>query len=103
MTTAIPQNVVHVDDRAGNHYWIFTVSHVTGTVTTINVDNSCAGASEIQAAITRSGDITVADADATNDFVKEVTIASGETTGIKTIIARFVGSAAGSSSSKIDS
>ncbi len=103
MTTAIPQNLVQCDDRAGNHYWIFEVNHVTGTDTTINVDNSCISASLIGTATTTAGTCTVADTDSTNDVSKEVTVDTGETTGLKTVIARFSGSAAGSSSSKIDS
>ena len=102
MTTAIPQNVVQVDDRAGNHYWIFSCYHTTGTDTTINVDNSCISASLIGTATTTAGTCTVADTDSSNDYSKEVTIDTGETTGTKTVIARFSGSAAGSSSSKID-
>jgi len=104
MATLKPSNVVQVDDRAGNHYWIFTVYHGTSgsANTTVEVDNSCYGASELKADGTRGGNVTVADADSTNDYVKEVTIASSEANGTKTIVARFMGSAAGPSSSKID-
>ncbi len=102
MTTAIPQNVVQADDRAGNHYWIFSVYHTTGTDTTINVDNSCISASIIGVVATTSGSCTVADTDSSNDYSKEVTIDTGIATGTVTVIARFSGSAAGSSSSKID-
>jgi hypothetical protein len=102
MATFKPQNVLQVDDRAGNHYWIFTVQHVTGADSLVEVDNSCISASIIGVVATTSGTCTVADADSTNDYVKEVTIDSGIATGLVTVIARFSGSAAGSGSSKID-
>lgn len=104
MTTAIPQNVVQVDDRAGNHYWIFSVYHTTGTDTTIDVDNSCISASIIGTVATTAGTCTVADSNssAASYTTKEVTIDTGIATGTVTVIARFSGSAAGSSSSKND-
>jgi hypothetical protein len=102
MTAFLPQNLVQVDDRKGNHYWIFELNHVTGTDSTVNVDNSCISASLIGTAATTAGTCTVADTDSSNDYSKEVTVDSGEATGLKTVIARFTGSAAGSSSSKID-
>ncbi len=102
MATFQPQNVLQVDDRAGNHYWIFTVQHVTGSDSLVIVDNSCISASIIGVVATTAGTCTVADTDSTNDYVKEVTIDSGVATGLVTVIARFSGSAAGSGSSKID-
>ena len=102
MATFQPQNVLQVDDRSGNHYWIFTVQHVTGADSLVIVDNSCISASIIGVVATTAGTCTVADTDSSNDYVKEVTIDSGVATGLVTVIARFSGSAAGSSSSKID-
>ena len=102
MTSFLPQNLIQCDDRKGNHYWIFEVNHVTGTDSTINVDNSCISASIIGTVTTTSGSCTVADTDSSNDYSKEVTIDSGVGTGVVTVCARFSGSAAGSSSSKID-
>jgi hypothetical protein len=100
MATFKPQNVLQVDDRAGNHYWIFTVQHVTGSDSLVEVDNSCISASIIGLVATTAGACTVADAAA--NAVKEVTVASAVASGLVTVIARFSGSAAGSSSSKID-
>ncbi len=93
-TTAL-QNVVQVDDRAGNHYWICDVSHTTGTATDILVPNSALSASEIAPTGARSGDIQVTADDDVDDSVREVTIASCESTGLKKLIIRFSGSAAG--------
>ena len=101
MTDAIPQNVVQVDDGAGNHYWIFTVFHTNNVATDIQVDNSVVSAAEIPATGT-GGTVTITNDDDAADGVREITIDSGEATGLKTIIARFAGSAAGSSSSKND-
>ncbi len=98
MATVTAQNVVQVDDRNGSHYWIFRVYHVTGADSTIDVDDSCVGAAEVPTTTSRSGNITVADTSGT-DSVKEVTVASGEATGFKTLIARFSGTA-GSGSGK---
>ncbi len=102
MATFLPQNLVQVDDRKGNHYWIFDVNHVSGADSLVIVDNSCISASIIGVVATTAGTCTVADTDSTNDYVKEVTVASATATGVVTVIARFSGSAAGSSSSKID-
>ena len=101
MTDAIPQNVVQVDDRNGSHYWIFNVHHTTGTATDILVDNSVVSASEIPLT-GAGGTVTITADDSATDGVREITIDSGETTGIKTIVARFIGVGAGSSSSKND-
>ena len=101
MTTIIPQNVVQVDDRAGNHYWIFDVFHTTGTATDILVENSVISAAELSADGTRGGDISVTADDSATDAVREVTIASGETTGTKKIVVRL-GGVAGTGSGKED-
>lgn len=101
MADAIPQNVIQVDDRAGNHYWIFTVHHTTGANTDIEVDNSVVSAAEIPASGT-GGTVTITADDSATDGKREITIDTGEATGTKTIVARFIGSGAGSSSSKLD-
>jgi hypothetical protein len=101
MATFKPQNLVQVDDRAGNHYWIFTVEHDGSNDSLVQVDNSCISASIIGLVATTAGTCTVANTD-TGDAVKEVTVDSGIAAGTVTVIARFSGSAAGSSSSKID-
>lgn len=101
MANAKPQNVVQVDDRNGSHYWIFTVHHTTGTATDIEVDNSVVSAAEIPVTGT-GGTVTITADDSATDAVREITVDSGEATGTKTIVARFIGSAAGSSSSKND-
>ena len=101
MVDAKPQNVIQVDDRAGNAYMIFQVHHTTGTNTDIEVDNSVVSAAEIPTTGT-GGTVTITTDDSATDGLREVTIDTGETTGIKTIIARFSGSSAGIGSSKID-
>jgi hypothetical protein len=100
MATFKPQNVLQVDDRAGNHYWIFTVQHDGANDSLVEVDNSCISASIIGLVATTAGTCTVADTAA--NAVKEVTIDSGVAAGLVTVIARFSGSAAGSGSSKLD-
>ncbi len=97
--TLLAQNVTQVDDRAGNHYWIFTVQHTTGENTLVAVDNSCVGATEIVSSGGSAATITVADGTAT-DGVKEITIDTGTATGTLTIIAQFTGSGSGSGSSR---
>jgi len=101
MATVKPQGVIIVDDRAGNTYWIFTCHHTTGANTTIDVDDSAVSASLVGTASTTAGTCTVANT-STTDAKKEVTIDTGETTGTKTVIVRFVGSAAGTGSVKWD-
>jgi len=93
-TTAIT-NVTHVDDRAGNHYWIGNVFHTTGTVTDVLVPNSILSASHLSEDGTRGADISITDDDDATDSVREVTIASGTATGSLKIVFRFSGSAAG--------
>ena len=91
MVDVIPTNVTVVDDRAGNHYWIFDVPHVTGTATDVLVENSLISASQLTDDGTNSGDVQrKADDDAT-DAVREIVIASGVATGTIKIVARFAG------------
>jgi hypothetical protein len=89
------QNVVQVDDRAGNHYWICDVYHTTGAATDILVPNSVVSAAELKADGTRGGDVSITADDDGADSVREVSIATGETTGLKKIVIRFGGSGAG--------
>ena len=91
MVDVIPTNVTVVDDRAGNHFWIFSVSHVNGADTDILVENSVLSASELTADGTRGGDVSVTADDSATDAVREITIATGEATGTKMIVARFAG------------
>ena len=98
---AIPQNVVVVDDRKGNTYWIFDVWHVTGDTTDIVVENGVISASELTADGTRGGNILVTADESATDAAREVTIPSGESTGLKKIVIRF-GGAAGSGSGHED-
>ncbi|KKL68914.1 hypothetical protein LCGC14_2120170 [marine sediment metagenome] len=93
MVDAIPTNVTVVDDRSGNHFWIFSVFHTTGTDTDILVENSVLGAAELRADGTRGGDVSVTADDSGTDSVREITIATGEATGTKLIVARFGGTA----------
>ena len=101
MVDAIPTNVTVVDDRAGNHFWIFSVFHTNGADTDILVENSVLSASELTADGTRGGDISITADDSATDAEREITIATGETTGTKLIVARFSG-VAGSGSGHED-
>lgn len=111
MADVIPQDVTQVDDRAGNHYTIFKVKHVTGTATDVIVDNSVVSAAELNDDLANatglnketsaSAGISLDD-DSATDGVKEVTIASGVASGTYIIVVRHVGSAAGMGSSKVD-
>lgn len=112
MADVIPQNVVQVDDRTGNHYMIFSVRHVTGTATDIIVDNSVVSAAELNDDLSSatglnketsaSAGISILADDSATDGYREITIASGVATGTYIIVARFVGSGAGFGSSKVD-
>ncbi|KKN92397.1 hypothetical protein LCGC14_0208880 [marine sediment metagenome] len=93
-TTAL-QNVIQVDDKNGNHFWICDVYHTTGTATDVLVPNSVLAASQIADSGARSGDIQVTTDDSATDSVREVTIASGVATGLIKLVIRFSGSAAG--------
>ena len=91
-TTAL-LNVVHVDDRNGNHYWICDVWHTTGTDTDIAVPNSVLSAAQIPDGAANGGSVTIDDD--TADQVKEVVVAAAIATGLVKLIIRFSGSAAG--------
>ena len=88
----IPRNVTVVDDRAGNHFWIFTVPHVSGDTTDILVENSVIGASELTADGTRGADVQITTDESATDAVREITIAGGATRNVM-ICARFAGTA----------
>ncbi len=101
-TTTALQNVVYVDDRNGNHYWIFDVYHTTGTDTNIEVPHSILSAAEVPSGAATAVDVTIiADDDAT-DAVREIQIDTAVATGLIKIIARFSGSAAGMGSGHED-
>ena len=91
MVDALPTNVTVVDDRAGNHYWIFDVFHTTGTATDVLVENSLISAAELTADGTRGGDVSRKADDSATDAVREIVIASGVGTGTIKIVARFAG------------
>ena len=93
-TVTLIKNVVTCDDRNGNHYWIFDVDHVTGTDTNIEVPQGVLSAAEIPTGAATAGDVTIVNT-TSNDAVREIQIDTGETTGLKKIIARFRGSPAG--------
>ena len=86
----VPQNVTVVDDRAGNHFWIFTVPHVSGDTTDILVENSIISASELTADGTRGADVQVTADESATDAEREITIAGGATRDVM-ICARFSG------------
>ena len=85
--------VTQVDDRNGNHYIIADVPHTTGTATDVQVQNNIISAAELTTDGTRGGDVSVTADDSATDQLREVTIASGVTTGIKKIIFRYSGTA----------
>ena len=90
MATKEPNNVTVFDDKAGNHFWIFTIEHITGTVSTVDVENSVISAQELTDDGTDGGAVTIADTSGT-DSVKEITVASAIATGTVMIVARFGG------------
>jgi hypothetical protein len=85
--------VTMVDDRNGNHYWICDVYHTTGAATDILVPNNVISGSELTLDGTRGGDVSLTADDSATDAEREITIASGEATGLKKIVLRFAGTA----------
>ena len=92
-----PQNVLQVDDRAGNAYTIFSVDHVAGAAThetAFEVDASVISAKHIEAA----GQTVVTIAlDATADttlWTKTLSFPHESATGTYVICMRHAGSAA---------
>ena len=103
-TTAL-LNVVHVDDRNGNHYWICDVWHTTGTDTDVLVPNSVLSAAQIPDGAANGGSVTITndtDSTAQESVQKEVVVASAIATGLVKLIIRFSGSAAGMGSGHAD-
>ncbi len=90
MATKLPRNVTVVDDRAGNHFWIFSFDHVTGTVSTIDVEDSVISAQVLTGDGTDGPAVTIANTSDT-DFTSEITIESGAATGTHMVVARFGG------------
>jgi hypothetical protein len=86
-------NVITVDDRNGNHYWICDVYHVYGADTDILVPNNVISAAEIPADGTTAVVVEVHADDGTNDYVREVSIDTAVATGMKKLIIRFSGTA----------
>ena len=105
-----------VDTRDGNHFEIFKVTHVSGSGTDIPVPDSCVSAAclfddqvtgivPIQEKTTAAG-VAVQNKTsgasgtgitwATNDGLKQITIHEDVVSGTYFIVARYVGSAAGS-------
>ena len=93
MANVVPQNVTVVDDRNGNHFWIFTIHHVTGADSDVQVEHSCISASELTSDGTRGANVVVSTDDTTTDAVKELTFPSASATGDYLLVARFGGSA----------
>lgn len=90
MATKELRNLTVFDDKAGNHFWIFTFDHITGTNSTIDVENSVISAAILTADGTNGGAVTVADTSGT-DSTKEITIDTAVATGALLICARFGG------------
>ncbi len=94
-TRTLIKNVVQCEDKEGNFYWIFDILHTTGTDTNIEVPHTILSAAEVPSGGSRGGDVTIISDVTANDAVREIQIDTGETTGVKKIIARFRGSPAG--------
>ncbi len=92
-TTAL-LNVIQVDDKNGNHFWICDVYHTTGTDTDVAVPDSVLSAAQIPDSASNGGSVTIDD-DSDSDNVKEVVVASAIATGLVKLVIRFSGSAAG--------
>jgi hypothetical protein len=88
-------NVIQVDDKNGNHYWICDVYHTTGADTDVLVPNSVISAAEIPPGASTAGTVTIENDDSATETVQAVVIDTGESTGLKKLIIRFSGSAAG--------
>ena len=101
MADVLPTNVTVVDDRNGNHFWIFTIHHVTGADSDVLVENSVISASELTADGTRGANVTITADDSATDAVREITFPSASATGDYLIVARF-GGVAGSGSGHED-
>lgn len=86
-------NVITVDDRNGNHYWICDVWHTTGADTDILVPNNVISAAEIPADGTTAVTVEVHADDVTTDSLREVSIDTAVATGLKKLIIRFSGTA----------
>ncbi len=89
------RNVIKVDDKEGNHYWIFDILHTSGDDTNIEVPTTILSAAEIPSGAATAGDVTIVADVTSGDGLREIQIDTGEATGIKKIIARFRGTPAG--------
>jgi hypothetical protein len=118
MATVIPTKVTQVDDRAGNHFEIFEVKHVTTVTTDVAVPDSAIGVAILgdvandtivaQEATTLAG-ITIRNQTsgasglgfgdwAAGDGMKQVTIHADVASGTYQVVVRLVGSAGGTAS-----
>jgi len=121
MPTIIPSAQASVDTKDGNHFEIYKVTHTTGTTTDIAVPDGCVSAAVLGDDITAtvvpiqetstSAGITVRNLTsgasglsfgnwATGDGLKQITIHSDVVTGTYYVVARIVGSAGGTGSTK---
>ncbi len=92
-----PQNVLQVDDRAGNSYTIFTLNHVqsgAGNETAVELDASVISAKHIEEAGQTVVTVTLDSTADTTLWTKTCSIPSESATGTYVICARHVGSAA---------
>ena len=89
------RNVIKVDDKEGNHYWIFDILHTSGDDTNIEVPTTILSAAEIPSGAATAGDVTIVADVTAGDGLREIQIDTGEATGVKKIIARFRGSPSG--------
>lgn len=94
-TVTLLRNVIKVDDKEGNHYWIFDVPHTNGTDTNIEVPSTILSAAEVPPDAATAVDVTVIDDVTSEDALREIQIDTNVATGVYKIIARFRGTPAG--------
>ncbi len=92
-----PQNVLQVDDKAGNAYTIFSIDHVqsaAGDETAVELDASVVSAKHIEASGQTVVTITLDSTADTTLWTKTCSFPSESATGTYVICARHAGSAA---------
>jgi hypothetical protein len=92
-----PQNVIQVDDKAGNAYTIFSINHVqlaSGNEVAVELDASVVSAKHIEEAGQTVVTITLDSTADTTLWTKTCSFPSESATGTYVICARHAGSAA---------
>jgi hypothetical protein len=92
-----PQNVIQVDDKAGNAYTIFSINHVQlagGSTVAFELDASVVSAKHIEESGQTVVTITLDSTTDTTLWTKTCSFPSDSATGTYVICARHAGSAA---------